>query len=132
MNGIPCWDWPEMGRVESWRSGKALSPAPPRQSVHSVFPNTAFRSSSSKGFRSLSPGCRRRYCSSSGWQGYLFQGRFGCGGALCGAKSGSGGNCQDRLGVSLVEGKGLSKWERLTGRDLQKEKPGRPLGGVRN
>src|SRR4030042_4936697 len=44
-----------MGRVESWRSGKALSPAPPRQSVHSVFPNTDFRSSSSKGFRSLHP-----------------------------------------------------------------------------
>ena len=33
---------------------KALSPAPPRQTVHSVFPSTAFRSSSSSGFRSLS------------------------------------------------------------------------------
>src|SRR4030067_358963 len=33
----------------------ALSPAPPRQTVHSVFPNTAFRSSSSRGFRSLGP-----------------------------------------------------------------------------
>ena len=34
---------------------KALFPAPPRQTVHSVFPNTAFRSSSSRGFRSLGP-----------------------------------------------------------------------------
>ena len=32
-----------------------LSPAPPRQTVRSVFPNTAFRSSSSRGFRSLGP-----------------------------------------------------------------------------
>ena len=39
---------------------KALSPAPPHQTVRSVFPNTAFRSSSSSGFRSLGPrGCRR-------------------------------------------------------------------------
>ena len=37
-----------------------------------------------------------------------------------------------RTGRPWVEGKGLSKLERLTGRDLQKEKPGRPRGGVRN
>ena len=40
---------------------KALFPAPPRQTVHSVFPNTAFRSSSSRSFRSLSPRSSRRY-----------------------------------------------------------------------
>ena len=34
---------------------KALSPAPSRQTVRSVFPNTAFRSSSSRGFHSLGP-----------------------------------------------------------------------------
>jgi hypothetical protein len=39
----------------------ALSPAPPHQTVHSVFPSTAFRSSSSGGFHSLSPRCSRRY-----------------------------------------------------------------------
>jgi hypothetical protein len=44
---------------------KALSPAPPRQTVHSVFPNTAFRSSSSRSFRSLSPWCSRRYLEQS-------------------------------------------------------------------
>src|SRR4030042_3548652 len=48
---------PIIHRVEK-RAGavaNALFPAPPRQTVHSVFPNTAFRSSSSGGFRSLSP-----------------------------------------------------------------------------
>ena len=40
---------------------KALSPALPHQTVHSVFPNTAFRSSSSSGFRSLSPWGRGGY-----------------------------------------------------------------------
>ena len=39
-------------RVESWRSSQmVLSPAPPHQTVRSVFPNTAFQSSSSRGFR---------------------------------------------------------------------------------
>ena len=37
-----------------------------------------------------------------------------------------------RTGSPWVEGKGLSKLERLIGRDLQREKPGRPLGNVRN
>src|SRR5208283_1042797 len=32
-----------------------LFPTPPHQTVRSVFPNTAFQSSSSSGFRSLSP-----------------------------------------------------------------------------
>src|SRR3990170_5809904 len=49
------------GRVENWRSGNALSPVPPHQTVRSVFPNTAFQSSSSRDFRCLSPGNRRRY-----------------------------------------------------------------------
>jgi predicted nucleotidyltransferase len=43
------------GRVENWRSVKDLSPAPPHQTVRSVFPNTVFQSSSSRGFRRLSP-----------------------------------------------------------------------------
>jgi len=45
-------------RVGSWRSGyvRALSPAPPHQTVRSVFPNTAFRLSSSGGFRPRSFG----------------------------------------------------------------------------
>ena len=34
---------------------KALSPAPPHQTVRAVFPHTAFRSSSSRSFHSLSP-----------------------------------------------------------------------------
>jgi len=39
-------------RVESWRSCQmVLSPAPPHQTGRSVFPNTAFQSSSSRGFR---------------------------------------------------------------------------------
>jgi len=39
-------------RVESWRSSRmVLSPAPPRQTVRSVFPNTAFQSSSSRDIR---------------------------------------------------------------------------------
>ena len=37
-----------------------------------------------------------------------------------------------RTGRPWMEGKGLSKLERLTGRDLQRGKPGRPLGNVRN
>jgi hypothetical protein len=42
-----------LSRVESWRSGEyALSPAPPHQTGHSLFANTAFRSSSSRGIRS--------------------------------------------------------------------------------
>ena len=48
------------GRVENWRSSDVLSPVPSHQTVRSVFPNTAFQSSSSRGFRLLSPwgGCR--------------------------------------------------------------------------
>ncbi len=39
-------------RVENWRSSpKAISPAPPRQTGQTVFPYTAFQSSSSRGFR---------------------------------------------------------------------------------
>ncbi|MBU1398235.1 MAG: chloride channel protein [Proteobacteria bacterium] len=39
-------------RVESWRSNQTvLSPAPPHQTGHSVFPSTAFQSSSSRGIR---------------------------------------------------------------------------------
>jgi len=39
-------------RVENWRSNhKALSPVPPRQTGQTVFPYTAFQSSSSRGFR---------------------------------------------------------------------------------
>jgi len=39
-------------RVESWRSSQmVLSPAPPHQTGRSVFPSTAFQSSSSRGFR---------------------------------------------------------------------------------
>ena len=45
-------DMPKVSRVESWRSSQmVLSPAPPHQTVRSVFPNTAFQSSSSRGFR---------------------------------------------------------------------------------
>ena len=44
-NGLFC-------RVESWRSSQmVLSPAPPHQTGRSVFPSTAFQSSSSRGFR---------------------------------------------------------------------------------
>ncbi len=38
-------------RVEIWRSRQmVLAPAPPHQTVHAVFPHTAFQSSSSRGF----------------------------------------------------------------------------------
>ena len=69
------------GRVENWRStfrlpvanaipfgddasvrlALSLFPAPPHQTVRSVFPNTAFQSSSSRGFHSLSPWSCRGY-----------------------------------------------------------------------
>lgn len=37
-----------------------------------------------------------------------------------------------RTGRPWMEGKGLSKLEKLMGRDLQKRKPGRPLGNPQN
>jgi len=43
-------------REESWRCSQiVLSLSPPRQTVRSVFPNTAFQSSSSRGFRFCLP-----------------------------------------------------------------------------
>ena len=55
MFGPPCNThglFVDVSRVENWRSDHwVLSPTPPRQTGQTVFPYTAFQSSSSRGFR---------------------------------------------------------------------------------